>query len=62
MMEMHPTKDATGNKLWLVYIDTRFVGHVQPVRGGWVFFDSNGDVTAADTTLEGAARLGVDLV
>lgn len=60
MMELVATKDATGNKLWLVYVNDTFVGHVQPVHGGWVFFDDNGDVTATDTTLDGAAQLGVN--
>ncbi len=59
-MKLVATKDATGNKLWLVYKNDTYVGHVQTVHGGWVFFDSNGDVTAADTTLEGAAHLGVN--
>ena len=60
MMELVATKDGTGNKLWLVYVNDTYVGHVQAVYGGWVFFDSNGDVTAADTTLNGAAELGVN--
>lgn len=61
-MEIIAAKDGTGNKLWMVYLEDDFAGHVETVRGGWVFFASNGDVTATHTTLEGAARLGVDLV
>lgn len=59
-MEIIAAKDGTGNKLWMVYQEDDFAGHVEVVRGGWVFFNSNGDVTATHTTLEGAVQLGVN--
>jgi hypothetical protein len=47
-----------GDKYYLVYLDDHYMGHVEMVLGGWIFYDNNGVVKSTAANRKDAVLLG----
>jgi hypothetical protein len=43
----------------MVWIDDRLVGRVQPVLGGWIFYDADDTLTAVGVSRDETVHLGL---
>lgn len=50
-----------GGKNYLVYVDETYVGHVDLVAGGWIFYDARDRVQAVATKRDDAVLLGASV-